>query len=87
MVSLAGSLTYPKAIDRVAVARELPLEKLLVETDSPFLPPQSFRGKRNEPSYVILVAEKVAQVKGLPVAAVAQATAKNTIEMFRLPDI
>ncbi|MGD9116635.1 MAG: TatD family hydrolase [Dehalococcoidia bacterium] len=84
-ISLAGSVTYPSAGDLVQVAREIPLNRLLLETDSPFLPPQAYRGKRNEPAYVALIAEKVAQVRGIPRDKVADAAAKNTIELFRLP--
>ena len=84
-VSLAGSVTYPSAGELVQVAREIPLNRLLLETDSPFLAPQAYRGKRNEPAYVALVAEKVAQVRGVPREVVAKAAAENTISLFRLP--
>jgi TatD DNase family protein len=84
LVSLAGPVTYPSALDRVEVAREMPLDKLLVETDSPFLPPQPYRGQRNEPSYVSLIVEKIAQIKGVPSELVAQITAQNTISLFQL---
>ena len=65
-ISLAGSVTYPSAGELVQVAREIPLDRLLLETDAPFLAPQAYRGKRNEPAYVALIAEKVAQVRGVP---------------------
>ena len=84
-ISLAGSVTYPLAAELVQVAREVPLDKLLLETDAPFLPPQAYRGKRNEPSYVALTAEKVAQVRGISRGEVAEAAAKNTINLFGLP--
>jgi TatD DNase family protein len=84
-ISLAGSVTYPSAGELVRVAREIPLNRLLLETDSPFLPPQAYRGKRNEPSYVALTAEKVAQVRGVSREVVAEAATKNTISLFRLP--
>jgi TatD DNase family protein len=84
-VSLAGSVTYPSAGELVEVARELPLDRLLLETDCPFLAPQAHRGKRNEPAYVVHTAEKVAEVRQAPVEAVAEAAARNTIELFRLP--
>jgi TatD DNase family protein len=84
-ISLAGSVTYPSAGDLVQVAREMPLNRLLLETDSPFLAPQAYRGKRNEPAYVALIAEKVAQVREVPREKVAEAAAKNTISLFRLP--
>jgi len=84
-ISLAGSVTYPSAGELVEVARELPLDRLLLETDAPFLAPQAHRGKRNEPAYMVHTAEKVAEVRQAPVEAVAEAAARNTIELFRLP--
>jgi TatD DNase family protein len=84
-ISIAGSVTYPSAGELVGVARELPLDRLLLETDAPFLAPQAHRGKRNEPAYVALTAEKVADIRQMPVEVVADAAARNTIELFRLP--
>jgi TatD DNase family protein len=84
MISLSGSLTYPSARDMREVVQKLPLEKLLVETDSPFLAPQLHRGQRNEPSYVPLVVNKIAEVRQVPVETVAQATAQNAINLFHL---
>ncbi|MFC1892952.1 TatD family hydrolase [Chloroflexota bacterium] len=85
LVSLSGPVTYPSASDQVEVARELPLGKLMVETDSPFLAPQLYRGQRNEPSYVSLVVDRIAQLRGVTVEVVAQATMQNAIRFFRLP--
>jgi TatD DNase family protein len=84
-ISIAGSVTYPSAGELVGVARGLPLDRLLLETDAPFLAPQAHRGKRNEPAYVALTAEKVADIRQVPAAVVADAAARNTIELFRLP--
>jgi TatD DNase family protein len=84
-ISLAGSVTYPSAGELVQVAREIPLDRLLLETDAPFMAPQAYRGKRNEPAYVALIAEKVAQVRGVRREVVAEAAAKNTISLFKLP--
>jgi TatD DNase family protein len=84
-ISLAGSVTYPSAGELVQVAREIPLDRLLLETDAPFLAPQAYRGKRNEPAYVALIAEKVAQARGVRRETVAEAAAKNTISLFKLP--
>jgi TatD DNase family protein len=78
-------VTYPSAGELVGVAREVPLDRLLLETDAPFLAPQAHRGKRNEPAYVALTAEKVAEVRQAPVGVVAEAAARNTIGLFRLP--
>ena len=86
LISLAGSVTYPSALDRVEVARELPLDELVVETDSPFLAPQLHRGQRNEPSYVSLVVDRIAQIRQVPAEIIAQATARNAINLFHLPD-
>jgi TatD DNase family protein len=83
-ISLAGSVTYPSAGELVEVARELPLDRLLLETDCPFLAPQAHRGKRNESAYMVSTAEKVAEVRQAPVEVVAEAAARNTIELFRL---
>ena len=85
LISLPGSVTYPSARDKVAVAQQLPLGKLLVETDSPFLAPQLHRGKRNEPSYIPLIVDRIAQIKEVPAETVAQATAENTVRLFHLP--
>lgn len=85
LISIAGPVTYPSAIDRVDVARELPLDRLVVETDSPFLSPQLYRGKRNEPAYVSLVVDRIAQIRQVPGEVVAQATAQNAIALFGLP--
>jgi len=84
-ISLAGSVTYPSAGELVEVARELPLDRLVLETDAPFLAPQAHRGKRNEPAYIALTAEKVAQVRQVSTEVVADGAARNTIELFRLP--
>lgn len=86
LVSLAGPVTYPRSAAAVNVARSVPLDKLLVETDCPFLPPQPYRGRRNEPSYVSHVVEKIAGLRGVSTETVARATAQNAVRLFRLPD-
>jgi len=86
LISLPGSITYPSAHTLVKVARELPLDRLLVETDSPFLAPQLYRGRRNEPSYLPLIISKIAEVKEVPAELVAKATAQNTRHLFQLPN-
>ena len=60
----------------------LPVEKMLLETDSPYLPPQNFRGKRNEPSYIKYVAEKVAEIKQMPVTEILKITDDNVKTLF-----
>jgi TatD DNase family protein len=84
VVSFAGNVTYPKMQHLRDVAGELPLDKLLTETDSPFLPPQGRRGKRNEPAYVVEVAQTLASVRNLASEEVAAATAANFRRFFRL---
>jgi TatD DNase family protein len=82
LISFAGNSTYPKAANIRDVAKALPLEKILIETDSPFLAPQGFRGKRNEPAYVAEVAKAIATVRNLTVEEVAAATAANFRRFF-----
>jgi TatD DNase family protein len=84
LVSFAANLTYPKAQQLRDVAREIPSDRLLIETDSPFLPPQSRRGKRNEPALVLEVARELGNVRDLPADEVARITAQNFRRFFRL---
>jgi len=84
LVSFAGNVTYPKAQNLRDVAGSLPLESLLIETDSPYLAPQSQRGRRNEPAYVAEVAKTLGPVRNLPPVEVAAATAGNFRRFFRL---
>ena len=84
-ISVAGVLTFKNAEDLREAVRIIPLERLLIETDCPYLAPIPFRGKRNEPAHVKLVAEKVAEVKGLSVEEVAAATTANARRFFGLP--
>ena len=84
LISFAGNVTYPKAQAIRDVARELPLDKMLTETDSPFLPPQGRRGKRNEPAYVVEVAQALASVRNLAADEIAAATAENFRRFFQL---
>ncbi|HXZ13390.1 MAG TPA: TatD family hydrolase [Candidatus Sulfotelmatobacter sp.] len=84
LVSFAGNVTYPKMQHLRDVAREIPLDRLLTETDSPFLPPQGRRGKRNEPAFVVEVAQALANVRDLPAEEIAATTAANFRRFFRL---
>ncbi len=86
-VSLGGPLTFPHARQPVAVAREVPRERILLETDAPFLSPHPFRGRRNEPARVHLVAERLAAVRGLSREDVAAATTANARRAFRLDPV
>jgi len=85
-ISFPGTVTYKNAVDTQAVATRIPLERLLVETDCPYLTPLPFRGKRNEPLYVKHTAEKIAQLRQLDFEELAQAISANTIRLFNLPE-
>jgi TatD DNase family protein len=84
LIGVDGPITYRNARKLPEIIRALPLDRLLVETDAPFLPPHPYRGKRNEPAYVRLVAEKVADLKGLSLEKVAQATTANAEALFQV---
>lgn len=81
-IGLSGPITFKNGVDQRNVAREIPLEKLLVETDAPYLTPVPFRGKRNEPSYVLYVAEAIALEKKISLESVIVATTLNTQNLF-----
>ncbi|MBT2583827.1 TatD family hydrolase [Planococcus sp. ISL-109] len=83
MISLGGPVTFKNAKKPKQVAAEIPLEYLMIETDAPYLAPHPHRGKRNEPSYVPLVAEEIARLKELPVEEVAKATTKNAERFYK----
>ena len=81
-VSLAGIVTFPKALELKEVARMVPLDRLLVETDSPYLAPVPHRGGRNEPAHVVRVAEVIAELRGVTIEAIARATDENFVRLF-----
>ncbi|WP_102273320.1 TatD family hydrolase [Cytobacillus massiliigabonensis] len=81
-ISLGGPVTFKNAKKPKEVAEAIPLEKLLIETDCPYLAPHPYRGKRNEPSYVKLVAEQIAEIKGISFEEVAEATTANAKKIF-----
>lgn len=81
-ISFSGILTFRNAADLRDVARFVPLDRTLIETDSPYLAPVPYRGKTNNPSYVPHVAQQIAEIKGVPVEAVAQATSANVDQLF-----
>ncbi|ENQ3080791.1 TatD family hydrolase [Bacillus sp. WLY-B-L8] len=82
LISLGGPVTFKNAKKPKEVAMEIPMEQLLIETDCPYLTPHPFRGKRNEPSYVKLVAEEIAKLKGLSYEEVAVKTTENAKKLF-----
>jgi TatD DNase family protein len=81
-VSFAGNATYKKAIELHGPARDVPLSKLLVETDAPFMPPVPHRGERNEPAHVRHTARHIAALRGIPLEELAAATTANAQELF-----
>ncbi|MCU9594319.1 TatD family hydrolase [Caldibacillus thermolactis] len=81
-VSLGGPVTFKNAKLPKEVAKVVPLDKLLIETDCPYLAPHPFRGKRNEPAYVKLVAEQIAELKGVTFEEIADVTTKNAKKLF-----
>ncbi|MFH1339096.1 MAG: TatD family hydrolase [Candidatus Omnitrophota bacterium] len=83
-VSFTCNLTYKKAGSLRNLAKLVPLERLLLETDAPFLPPEGFRGKRNEPGYVKYLAEELAGIKGAGIEEVARITTDNARKLFKL---
>ncbi|GAB1613781.1 hydrolase TatD [Mammaliicoccus lentus] len=83
-VSLGGPVTFKNAKQPKEVAKHVPLDRLLVETDAPFLSPHPYRGKRNEPARVKLVAEQIAELRGLTYEEVCEATTENAERLFKL---
>ena len=83
-VGIGGPVTYRKTEDLQAVAREVPADHLLVETDCPWLAPQFRRGKRNEPSYVRSTAERIAELRGISLDEVSEITTRNFEHLFRV---
>lgn len=80
--SFSGIVTFPKSTEVQQAARDIPLDRMLVETDSPFLAPPPYRGKRNEPAYVLHIAEKLAELKNVTPAEIARVTTANFFNLF-----
>ena len=83
-ISIAGPVTFKNAAKLPEIVANVPLERLLIETDCPYLTPQPYRGKRNEPAYVRLVAEEVASLRGMEFLDLAVATRENAQRIFRI---
>ena len=83
-ISFSGIVTFRNAKDLQEVARQLPLDRLMVETDAPYLAPVPYRGKQNQPAYVRHVAEKIAELKEIDLQEVVSATTRNFERLFRL---
>lgn len=86
MISFSGVVTFKKALDVQEAARELPLDKILVETDAPYLAPVPKRGRENKTAYTRYVVEKIAELRGITVEEVAEATYQNAVRIFRLDE-
>jgi TatD DNase family protein len=82
-VSFSGILTFPKSNELREIARDLPADRLLIETDAPYLAPVPFRGKRNEPAYVAHTARVLAEIRGVEGTALADLTTANFRRLFR----
>ena len=83
-ISVGGYLGYPSSKPLRETIKNIPLERLVVETDCPFLPPQRFRGQRNEPSYILDTLIVLAEIKGLSLEEIVQQTTQNAIELFHV---
>ncbi|MBI3332759.1 MAG: TatD family hydrolase [Candidatus Omnitrophica bacterium] len=81
-ISFAGNLTFPKADPLRSVAKRVPLDRILLETDAPFLAPQAYRGKRNEPAFLTELVNTWAQIRGLTAEELARATSENSARLF-----
>ena len=79
-------MTFKKTVELQEIVRTVPLESLVLETDAPYMAPVPYRGKRNEPAYLRLVAERIAQLRAIPVEEVARTTTENALRLFRRVD-
>lgn len=85
-IAFGGSLTFKNARKVAEAARAVPLARILIETDCPYLAPEPMRGRTNQPAYVRYVAEKLAEIKGLSAEEIAQTTKKNAMDLFSLTE-
>jgi TatD DNase family protein len=83
-ISFSGVITFKKAEDLRETARAVPIDRILIETDSPFLAPIPYRGRRNEPAYVVETARTIAELRGMELSGVADITSGNFKRLFRL---
>ena len=86
-ISFAGPITFKNANKLLDVAKYVPLDRILVETDSPYLAPVPMRGRRNEPAFVQYVAQTVAELRGISAEEMAQAAFENTCRLFKIPEV
>lgn len=83
-ISFSGIVTFKNAKELQAVAQKVPLDKMLIETDSPYLAPTPYRGKSNQPAYTYYVAEKIAELRDTSIEKIAEATTKNYYKLFKI---
>lgn len=81
-ISFAGPVVFPKSLKLKEVAKEIPMDRILIETDSPYLTPPPYRGKRNDPSNVFYVAEEIAKLKGMALLEFVEQTKKNAMDIY-----
>jgi TatD DNase family protein len=84
-ISIPGPITFPKSDKLREIVKDLPFDRLLIETDCPYLTPNPHRGKRNEPAYVVHTARSIAEIKGVSLEEVGRITSQNAKEIFNLP--
>lgn len=82
MISYTGLVTFTKRQDQLEAVKKIPLEKLMIETDCPFMAPEPYRGKTNEPRYVVEIARKIAELKNISIDEVGEQTTNNAIDFF-----
>lgn len=85
-LSISGIVTFKRSVDLQETVKKVPIERLLIETDAPYLAPEPHRGKRNEPAFVVKVAEKLAALKGISFEEVAKITTENFFSLFKKAD-
>ena len=81
-ISFSGIVTFKNAVELKDVARRVPLDRMLIETDSPYLAPVPYRGKRNQPAFVRYVGEEIARLRGVTASAIGEATSANFFRLF-----
>jgi TatD DNase family protein len=86
-ISFSGLITYPSRKSLLETVKNIPLDRFVVETDAPYLPPQGHRGEKNEPKYVRMIAQKVSEVKECPFDTICQNSYKNTHSLFNISNI
>ena len=83
-ISVSGLITFKNSLNLVSTVQSIPLDRILVETDSPYLSPVPFRGKPNEPSYLKYTVDKLSQIKKLPIEVIMKKTTNNFFKLFNL---